>query len=102
MQIIGDAIAPRTPNFNVARIKGGGCRIADILPVNIEIRGRGVAAQDPVKLKDVDLSAVMFSLTGNIYATDRPASKATSDVDRLVIVCPDDFAEKRAKLVKLV
>jgi len=44
----------------------------------------------------------MFSFTGSIYATDRPGSKATSDVDRLVTVCPDDFADKRAKLVKLV
>ena len=38
-------------------------------------------------IRDSDLTAVLFSFTGNIYATDRLDSKATSDVDRLVTVC---------------
>jgi len=50
-----------------------------MLPVNIEIRGSGGAAEDPIELKDVDFSAVMSGFTGNINATDRPASKATPD-----------------------
>ena len=32
---------PHPPNFNVARVERSGCRTADILPVNIEIRGKG-------------------------------------------------------------
>ena len=35
---------PAPPDFNVARVRRSGCRIADILPVNIEIRGSGGAA----------------------------------------------------------
>jgi len=41
--------------------------------------GSGGAAEDPIKLKDVDSSAAVFGFTGNINATDRPASQATSD-----------------------
>ena len=52
------------------------------MPVNIEFRGEGGQAEEPMKLNFVDLGDVRFSFTGNINATDRPGSKATSDVDR--------------------
>jgi hypothetical protein len=41
--------------------------------------GSGGAAEDPIKLKDVNSSAAVFGFTGNINATDRPASQATSN-----------------------